>query len=478
MRRLSLMLLLVGLMGAVMLAAGCGGDSTSSTDTAKAGIENLIDITPPGPNEVDKVTWNLQYDPASIDPLKTFNYAENTACANLVENLNRLKPDLTIEPGLAESVSNPSPLKWVFSIRQGVTFWDGKPMTADDVVYSLRRNMDLDAGSYFAFYYKNVKKIEKTGDYEVTVTLKRPDVLFNEAMATPAGAVVEKAHCEATGADFGTPKGAVMGTGPFKFVSWRSGTSMTLARNDSYWDPALRPKVKTLEFSFIADESTAANALRSGDIDGMYYYLPPSALNSLQTAPACKVYYGPSLVFWSLLTAATDGPYADPRVRQALLLATDRDAIAKVVFQGTAYPARVITPPSAWSYAKDIFQAAYDAIPAPAVDLEAARRLVEEAGAKGKTITLAAQGNSVVHSQTADILKANAAQLGLNVEIKIIPVQRYGTLYWDKKSREGIDGFLSTWYLNVGDPLDNYVQIGPGTDENYIGWDPPEAEPS
>jgi len=199
-------------------------------------------------------------------------------------------------------------------------------------------------------------------------------------------------------------------------------------------------------------------------------------LNQLKDAPECDVYFGQSLVFWSLLTLAKDGPFADPRVRQALLLATDRDAIAKVVFQGTATPARVVSPPSSWSYAKDVYQAAYDAIPAPAVDLEQAKKLVEEAGATGKTITLAAQGSSIVHSQTADILKANAAELGIDIEIKIIPVQRYGSLYWDPKAQEGIDAFLSTWYGNVGDPLDLYATIGPGGSNNYNGWNPPEAK--
>lgn len=477
MRRVPLMLLLVGLVvvAVALVLGGCGAGSTSDSVSPAASTAELLTTTPAGPNEIDKVTWNLPYEPSSIDPAKTFNYAENTATANLVENLLRLRPDLTIEPGLAESFTNPSPLTWVYTLRQGVTFWDGKPMTADDVAFSLQRNLDPDVGSFFAYYYANVKKVEKTGEYEVTVTLKKPDVLFNESMATSAGAVIQKAYCEAKGADFGTPKGGVMGTGPFKLVSWQSGTSMTLARNDAYWDSTLQPRVKNLEFRFIADESTAANALRSGEIDGMYYYLPPAALNTLKGAPECDVYFGHSLVFWSLLTLAKDGPFADPRVRQALLLATDRQAIATVVFQGTASPARVVSPPSSWSYAKDVYQAAYDAVPAPAVDLEKAKQLVQEAGASGKTITLAAQGSSIVHSQTADILKANAAELGIDIEIRVVPVQRYGSLYWDPKAREGIDAFLSTWYGNVGDPLDLYATIGPGGSNNFNAWNPPEA---
>ena len=472
-RRVPLMVLLAGMVVAAIALSGCGGGSSSGTASPAATSLDLLTTTPPGAGELDKVTWNLPYEPSSLDYAKSFDYAENTAIANMNENLLRLMPDFSIEPGLAESFTNPSPTTWVYKIRRGVSFWDGKPMTADDVVYSLQRNLDPDVGSFFSYYYANVERIEKTGDYEVTVTLTKPDMLFHEALATPAGAVTEKAYVEAKGADYGTPKGGAMGTGPFKLTMWQSGTSMALERNDKYWDTSLKPKVKSLELRFIADESTAINALRSGEIDGQYFYLPPAGLSQIASSGTSNVYFGQSLVFWSLLTVAKDGPFADPRVRQALLDATDRAAIAKVVFQDTATPARVLSPPSSWGYAKEIWQAAYDAVPAPAVDVAKAKQLIADAGATGKTVKLVAQGNSIVHSQTADILKAAGAQIGLSIEIEIIPVQRYGSLYWDTKAQAGIDAFLSTWYGNVADPLDLFATIGPGGANNYNDWDPP-----
>ncbi len=465
----------LGLVMLVIGVAACGGDSTSTAASPTSAMDDLMTTTPPGTGELDKVTWNLPYEPSSLDWTRSFNYAENTSIANMSESLLRLTPDFSIEPGLAESFTNPTPTTWVYKIRQGVTFWDGAPMTADDVVYSLQRSLDPDVGSYFSFYFVNVDKIEKTADDLVTVTLKKPDALFNQAMASAAGTVGQRAYMESKGTDYGTAKGGIMGTGPFKFVEWQSGTSITMARNDAYWDTTLQPKVKSLELRFIADESTAVNALRSGQIDGQFFYTPPAGLTQLQTAPETGVYLGKSLVFWSLLTSATTGPYSDPRVRQALLAATDRAAIASVVFQGIAIPARVLAPPASWGYSEATFQAGYDAIPAPSVDAAAGKALLAEAGAAGETITIGAQGSSVAHSQTANILKAAGEEIGLNVNIKMIPVQRYGSLYWDPKAREGIDAFLSTWYGNFADPLDVYGFMGPGAPNNFNDYDNPEA---
>lgn len=173
---------------------------------------------------------------------------------------------------------------------------------------------------------------------QVTVTLKQPDALFNQAMATGAGAVVQKKFLDKAGKALGSPSSGVMCTGPFKFHGWKSGDSMTLTRYDHYWDKALKAKSESLVLRFIADETTAVNALRSGEVDGQYFYLPPAGLGQLQKSTTGSVTLGRSLTFWALLGSAKSGPYADPRVRQALSLALDRAAISKVVFQGTASP--------------------------------------------------------------------------------------------------------------------------------------------
>ena len=221
--------------------------------------------------------------------------------------------------------------------------------------------MDTNISTYFSYYYVNVDKVEKpvstrwrSASTSLTCCSTRQWRHRPAQWRRPTvSRRVSTRHAE----------GRRHGDGPVQVHRMAVGHLDDLAPNDDFWDATLQPMVKTLELRFIADESTAANGLGGGEIDGMYYYLPPAALSQLKDAPECDVYFGRSLVFWSLLTLAKGSPFADPRVIQALLLATDRDAIAKVVFQGTATPARVVSPPSSWSYAKDIYQAAYDAIP-------------------------------------------------------------------------------------------------------------------
>ncbi|QNS07991.1 ABC transporter substrate-binding protein [Streptomyces xanthii] len=463
--------ILTGALALLLTAAltACGG---GPGDLRPAVALDLKTTTPKATKPLDSITWNLPYEPQGLDPIKSFNYAENTVLANLCDSLLRLTPDFEIKPGLATKAENPSPKKWVYTIRENVKFWDGTPLTAEDVAASLSRHLDPKLGTWWGDYYQNVSAIKATGPLQVTVTLKQPDALFNQAMATGAGAVEQKAQMKRAGEDFGTPKQGVMCTGPFKFTRWRSGDSLTITRNDDYWDRAHRALSKKLTFRFIADETTAVNALRSGEVDGQYFYLPPAALGQLQNSPTGTVTLGRSLAYWALLGATKSGPYGNVKVRQALSAALDRGALGSAVFQGTAPAEHALAGPPSWGYEKETFRKTYESLPHGKADLDKAKALVKEAGpaAKGK-ITIGVQGSSAVHEQTGNLIKATGKQLGLDIEIRVIPVEQYGNLYSDAKSRRGIDAFLSTWYGNVPDPLDAYTVFLAGGRTNFSGFD-------
>lgn len=433
-------------------------------------MENLATTTEPGPQPVDRVDWNLPYEPMSIDPMYAFNYAENTVVANLCESLVRLTPDFTTEPGLASSVEQPDDTTIVYTIREGVTFWDGSPLTADDVVYSLQRQTGETSSSYFSSYFQNVESVTATGPNEVTVELAQPDVLFTQAMATAAGAIVQQAAAEEAGESFGTPDGGLQCTGPFSLETWSPGRTIELAANPGYWDEALTPKAASVAFSFIADEATAVNALLNGDVDGQYFYLPPAGLSQLQGSDAVSVTYGKSLVFWTMSTTSTDGALADPNIRRALSLAIDRDALTQVVFQGAGTPATTLAGPDTWGYEREAFAAAHEGFSAEQ-DIEEATRLIAEAGAPSEPIVLAVQGSSAVHEQTANVIQAAAQAIGLTIETRVIPVEQFGNLYFDPAAREGIDGFFTTNYGNFADSLDIYQFFASTDSHNYIGWD-------
>ncbi|MCX6459464.1 MAG: ABC transporter substrate-binding protein [Actinobacteria bacterium] len=450
--------------------SGGGGGGSSSSSQSASGL-TLTQVTRAAVGDIDAVAWNLPYEPSTIDPSHSFNYSENTVIANMCESLLRQNPDFSTSPALAKSVDHPNPTTWIYHLQENVKFWDGKPMTSQDVAYSLNRGLDPDVGSYFGSYFTNVKDIKATDASTVTVTMKAPDVLFNQAMSTAAGAVVQEAYTKSAGKDFGSPSKGVMCTGPFTFDSWKSGDSLVMSRNDAYWDSPLKAKAGKLTFRFISDETTAVNALQSGEIDGEFFYLPPAGLSSLKSSDAGTLYYGDSLIFWALLGSAETGPMADPKVRQAFSLAVDRPGMAKVVFQDAAEPAKALTNPAYFTYGKPIFQAAYDALPSIKPDLEKAQQLLKEAGSPTQPITIAIQGSSAVHEQTGALLKAAGEALGLTVNIKSIPVEQYGAIYYDPKAREGIDAFLSTWYGNVPDPLDVYAAFVKGGPNNFNNYD-------
>lgn len=474
MSKRSLTLLGVAATAALALTACSGGNAPQDGDTAKTldvDLSNLATSTEPGTKPVENLNWNLPYEPLSLDPMLTFNYAENTVDANLCEGLLRLNPDLTTSPGLAESVTTPDDKTYVYTLREGVTFWDGSPLTPADVVYSIERQSGENNGdSYYGEYFTSVASAEQTGDREVTVRLNEPDALFAQAMGTAAGSIVSKAAAEAAGEQFGTPQGGIMCTGPFQLDSWNAGKSIELVKNEAYWDEALVPKVERVTFSFIADETTAVNALRSGDVDGQFFYLPPTGLNQLEGSDTVTTTYGKSFVFFTLVGANPDGVFSDPKVRQALLDSIDRQAVADVVFQGAAIAAPTLAGPDYWGDQAAVFEPAYEKFDTTP-DAERARALLEEVGATDQEITIAIQGSSAVHEQTANLIQAAGQAIGLNIKTKVIPVEQYGNLYSDPTAREGLDAFFTTWYGNVTDPLDVYQVFTPGGMNNFGEYD-------
>lgn len=447
--------------------AACGSGGTTSIHAPKA-IGGLV-TTPPAKGEIGRVNWGLFYEPSGLDWIFCYNYEENTVVTNITESLMRLTPQFTIEPSLAESFSEPDPLTKVYRIRRGVTFSDGSPMTAEDVVFSLRRN--LDPSSYWNFAYVNVKSVDQTGPAEVTVSMKRPDEVFHPLMATPAGGVGKASYIRAKGKAYGTPAAGPVGTGPFVFKSWGQGASIVLTRNEGYWDSSHKPKAQEFVFSFIPQESTMTTALLSGEIDGAYH-TPYSGLDQLRTTSNGKLYLGKSMIFTEIIIASSSGPLANPAIRSALLLAIDRPALAKAVYNSAATPLRnTIVPLAEWGYGQSEAKSAWSKLAPPVVDLKKARQLVTQAGSPKETMTIATRASFQRYIEIATIVQAAASQIGLSVKIKPISPNSYGDLFFSAKARQGIDMFISENYADIPEPLEIlYPAVVPGQFYNYSGY--------
>ena len=206
-------------------------------------------------------------------------------------------------------------------------------MTADDVVFNLKRHLDPKTGSYWASWFANVKSIEKTSPTEIVVTLSKPDVIFNQMMATAAGSVASKAFVTAKGAKYGTPDGGVMCTGPFKLATWKNGESLTLERYDAYWDSEHRARAQEVEMPIITEESTLVSSLVGGEVDGTFE-VPPAAIGQLQQTDAGTLTFGPSMQSYNVIISNLEGGLSDARVRRALMLALDREGIVKAAKTG------------------------------------------------------------------------------------------------------------------------------------------------
>jgi peptide/nickel transport system substrate-binding protein len=468
--------------GAAALAAGCGGSSSDKTTgtnaTTNGGAKTeFTTLTPAAKGTVANVTWAIaDGEPTTIDPVKTGDLPSSTVVANMCDNLLQLQPDFSVKPGLAEKVDRPNPVTVVLHIRPNVTFWDGHPLTADDVVYSMKRNMDPSTQPVNAPVYMRVKSITKTGPLTVTVRFKAPDAVFLDGVTGVAGAIVEKAYATKQGKAFGTPRGGVMCTGAYKFDSWTSGDSIKLSANPSYWDTALRPKVQNIEFRFIADSSTLTSALLSGEVDGAYE-APVGSSTALGKSSQGTLYTGPSSASVSFGPTTDKGPAADPRVRRALDLAIDKNAFIKNILHGAGAPLKTFTPPFVYhgSPAKATFQAGYDALPDNSKpDLAKAKALIAQARPAHKTLVIATAAGNQLTLQISTIVQAAARSLGLDMKIKQLQPTEFGQLFYNPAKRAGLDFVATTGYFDVPSALTYAplfaLKVGPF---NWSGYDDP-----
>src|SRR5215510_4256985 len=382
-----------------LLAAACGRSAPSAGSPTAGNIsptKGLVAATPAGTKTVPSMTWAVYREVNSLDPIYAFDYPENTADSLMCEALLRQAPDGALQPGLA-TVASPSPTTLVFTLRPGVKFWDGHPVTTADVVYSLDRQMNPKFGGFYGLVFNRVKSIAATGSTQVTITLKQPDYWLQGELASIPGIVIEKAFGQQQGKNYGTPAGAIMCTGAYMFKSFKPGVGVTAVVNPHYWNPSVKPLVGQIVVKGAPDISSLTSAMLTGGIEGYYSSGGIPTLDQLTNSSSVKVYRGPGWSTDAFIVSSFKGVLGDVRVRRALSLALDRKGIADSVYKGAALQPRWLSNPGTFGYGKSVFNAAYNSSPVMTQNLAEAKKLVQQAGATGKTFTI---GTS---SQLADI---------------------------------------------------------------------------
>jgi peptide/nickel transport system substrate-binding protein len=452
-------LLYAAVCGTVLtLTTGCSSGSSGSAPKSNYAAAQVT--TAPGTKPLSHVVWSGDYRPPySEDPVKTADYPEETILGNVCESVIHENADYTLSPGVARSWHQPDGRHLVLDLDPAATFSDGKPVTADDVVYSLARNTDPATASNYADSYRDVRSITATGPHQVTVTFSKDNYLFVSYLGTLAGAIVEKAFAVKAGQNFGNANVGVVCSGPYTVASFDGTTSLLLKRNPHYWDPARAAKVDTLEFHFYGDNSALSNALASGAAQGAFN-VPPAAVAPLSRATDGRLYIGgegSTMENEDLIISHLSGPLGDVRVRQALSMALDRAAIAKTVYSGAADPLYTVAGPGFWQRnpARDQYQAAYQGLvkqPDPA----GAKKLVAQVPGAGRQITLGYPAATPFEAQLAQVIQQTGQQIGLNIKIVGLPDQQYGNLFTDAKARAGLDSFLTLNYMEFPDPAVMY----------------------
>jgi peptide/nickel transport system substrate-binding protein len=464
----------IGVTGALALSA-CSADTSTPDSTAAPEWELTAQTAAPS-GDIDSFTWVSYSEPYSLDYAYAFDYADNQVLSNVCESLLRLNPDYTLSPGLAEAFEHPTPVSWVYTIRDGVTFHDGTALTAADVVASMSRHLDPEVGSSWYSVYQNVASIEQTGDRQVTVTMTQPDSQFNLAMGGSAGVVESAATLAEQGADYGNSTGLVNCTGPFALTAWKSGESVTLTRYDEYWDDSLRAKAGEVEILFMTDANARVNALKSGEVDGGWM-IPTDAIAQLQSSGKGDVYFGLNTAVSSLIVSDLEGPLGDERVRRALLMAMDRQGILDAAVQGYGEVTDVLTTESVWVGASDAaLEEAFEGLDKYPYDIEGAKKLIDEARVAGEEIVVATAPISNEFSVTSQAVAAAAQSIGLKATIETVSPNAYTALFSDPGAREGIDLFYTSWYLSSPDPLEMYAVLRTGEFSNYGNWSDPDFD--
>lgn len=356
----------------------------------------------------------LDVDPGTMDP-RLIRDTSATRMQDLIFNgLVRLDPKLKPVPDLAASWKYLSPTLLEMKLRSGVSFHDGQPFTAEDVVYTYTTVLDPTFNSPRRTFFTPITKIEAPDPLTVRFTLSAP---FAPLLQYLTLGIVPKGAASSSGADFGSKP---VGTGPFKFVSWQRGSRIELAANDKYFRG--RPKLDRLVIRPIPDNTVRLTALESGDLQFIHSPVPPQDLERLSQNNRLSLSKISALGFTYLNLNTKDPILSDKRVRRALAYLTDRDTISKQIFYGMDTPGSSFLIPGTDYYTDNVTKYGFDPGKANAL-LDQAGWTASSAGAirtkGGKPLSIEVVTNiDPNRQQVLDFLQGEWRKAGIDVKVR------------------------------------------------------------
>ena len=408
------------------------------------------------------LTIGIGGSPTSLDP-HFYNASPNISLTqHLFDRLVEQDAQARVRPMLAESWRTVEPTIWEFRLRSGVKWHDGRDLTADDVAFTIGRVPTVrNSPGTFSGLIRAITRVEVVDPQTIRFHTAAPHPLLPVELA----AIQIISRHAGTGAEteqYNSGQAAI-GTGPYRLASYRSGDRTEFTRNDAYWAGA-QPWAR-VSYRFIANDAARTAALLAGDVD-VIDQVPSSDLARLRRDQRISLHeiQGLRLIYLMsnfnrtgepLFATDNDGrplpsnPFHDVRVRRALSIAIDRQALADRVMEGTARPTGQWLPPGSFGYNPDV--------PVPAHDPDGARRLLAEAGfPQGFRITL--HGPNDRYPNDARTIQAVAqmwTRAGVRTEVQAMPWSTYAA----RNSRQEFNMRLGGWGSVTGEASYMLVNI-------------------
>ena len=370
--------------------------------------------------------YSTSGDINGLDPHLNNEGPTNAMKNNLYEALIFRDHELKLRPSLATDWKQTAPTVWRFNLRKGVKFHDGTPFTADDVVFSIKRNNHEQSG--MRTYSASVVDVKKVDDHTVDIITKVPDPILDQNL--PAVFIMSKAWSEKNNTT--TPVQGIVGnetyanvhengTGPFKLLDRVPDTRTVIVPNPDWWGK-VEHNLTRVEFRPITNSATRVAALLSGEID-MMFPVPLQDVPRLKRSAGVKVLEGPELrtIFLGFdqwrdelkdMPGTGKNPFKDVRVRRAFYQAIDIQAIHRVVMRGASTPTGLMIAPGINGFSKEL----NDRYP---YDPEGAKKLLADAGyPQGFPVTLDCPNDRYVNDEAiCQAVVPMLARVGINIKL-------------------------------------------------------------